>query len=738
MKLNRIPKYRGDSSSYDKTLYNESLYIEKEVRLRDYLRVLRQRKTSVYTAFIVIMILTLVVTYSKTPLYEASAKLLIEQNTKNPLLSDYGLTRQDPEFLATQTQIIKSTSVSRKVVRMLDLETTYDDFYNPETGGFSLLSMKYMLINFIGNVKKTCLKIIGGSVDNQLVGIKEDMVDRNEEIARKISDEISVRPTKNSRIVTLNYMAANPVLATKIVNCVAKAYIDKTFDMKMESYGYNLKWMTEKADEEKEKLEKSEHALQKYMEENDIVTIENRITITPQKLAQINRRLIETQTRSKELKAVYKSVRRLPENLKGAESIQVIYSDPIVRSLRKQNLMAEKNIMDLSRKYGPKHPVMQRALADLEILREKRKQEIMRAIQSVKEEYDLVCANEREFENLLAQIKHDAVKINEKFIQYGILMREVETNKQLYNALITKIKEQNVAEQAQSIKVWVVEKAKIPGKPARPNKKRNMMLGIILAVFGGIGLALFLEHLDNTVKYPEDVEEHFDLPVLGSVALLKLNGKQMPEKEVLENPTTTFAEGFKSIRAAVMLSSAGASIKRLLVTSVAPCEGKTTSVINLAVSMAQAERSVLLIDADFRKPRIHSVMEIENDKGLSNFLAGTSDKNIIQKGPHEYLDIITSGPIPLNPSELLSSKRIEEFIQMLQKKYDVILFDSPPVLMVSDALIIGQLVEGIILIARFGKTSCEAFKKGQRTLENIGGRIIGTVLNAVETKNSNY
>ena len=204
--------------------------------------------------------------------------------------------------------------------------------------------------------------------------------------------------------------------------------------MKMESYSYTLKWMTEKANEEREKLEKSERALQKYMEENDIVTIENKVTITPQKLAQINRRLIETQTRRKELKTVYKSVRGLPENLKGAESIQVIYSDPTVQSLRNQVLEAEKNIMDLSKKYGPKHPVMHRALADLEVLREKRKQEISRAIQSVKKEYDLICANEREFGNLLAQIKLDAVKLNEKLIQYGILKREVETNKQLYNS----------------------------------------------------------------------------------------------------------------------------------------------------------------------------------------------------------------------------------------------------------------------------------------------------------------
>jgi len=721
----------------------KEIYLEKEIHLRDYFRILRKRKYTVYTFFIITVALVVLHTYTVTPLYQSTAKILIEKGEQNVLLTSYGYVQYDPEFMETQIQIIRSTPVAKKVVKSLNLVETYDSFFKELEGRITFNSLVASVKDWGKDLYSTVIRLTGivaadsGPEIHKIDEAMSEPMPKDEIIALSIASGISIEPVTDSRILDIGFTSTNPVLARMIVNSVAKAYIEKTLEMKMESSGYTIKWMTHKADEERTRLRQSEMALQQYMKAQDIVTTENRLAMTPQKMNEVNSQLTQAETKRKALEAVYRKVKRLAENHDAIESVQMIASDPAIQSLRGQMLEAEKKIMDLSKKYGHKHPVMKRAVADLEMLQQKKKLEIKRVVDIIKNQYELARSSERDLADLLSKTKTEAIRLNEKFIQYNILKREVDTNRQLYDALVTKLKEQGVSEQVQAVKVWVVENAQTPKTPSKPRKKRNIMLGIILGLFGGIGIALFLEYLDNTVKYPDDVQDRFGVPVLGTVPLLS-SKREPPEIITIKETSTAFAESYKTIRTAVLLSGAGGPPKKLLVTSMAPQDGKTTTAINLSVAFAHAGKRTLLVDADMRRPRLHKIFQMVNDEGLSTCLASESDIKINQTGNVENLSVVTAGPTPPNPSELLGSDRLNELVKAAGKEFDLIVFDSPPILTVSDSLILSKILDGTILVAWAGKATHDVIEKGLKMLGEIKAPIVGMILNGVVVNKSNY
>lgn len=700
---------------------------EREIHLRDYLKVIDKRRYSVYTFFIIVFTIVLIGTLSSQPIYRASTKILIERGPSLDLERSYYLP-YDPEFYETQYQLIKSVSVSERVVKMLGYDKKPELFLKLDQREGSFISD---IISWFKDRLSVFVRSNSEESDNNSEGNPAD------DIAKIISEEIIVKPIKRSKIVEISYESPNPQLASTITNSVARAYMEQILDMKMNASRYTLQWMTQKAEEERKRLEKSEKALQDYMKKYNIVTLENKVTVLPQKLSELSTELVKAETRRKELEVLYNRVKKFRKNPEKAETMPAIATDPTVQSLREQILQAEQNIMELSKKYGYKHPVMKRAVSELNALKERKAQEIQRVIDSIKNDYELALSKERNLKALLSRTKSEALELNEKFIQYGILKREVETNRQLYDALMKKIKEQSVTEKIQSVNVWIVEKAETPEYPVKPRKALNLLLGIIVGLFGGVGIAFFIEYLDNTIKSPDDAEARLEKPVLAVIPLLKEKDKNI-EEIVLKEPRSSFAEDYKVLRTSLLLASAEKPPKTVLITSTGPDEGKTVTAINLASAIAQSEYTVLLIDADLRKPRIHKVFSLNNDKGLSTYLAGASDMNIIQEGPLSNFSIIPSGPLPPNPSELLGSKRMKELIETLKDKYDVIIIDSPPVLTVSDSMILGRIVDGLLLVTRGGKTTYELAGRAIKSLTDMKENLLGVVINALDIKKGEY
>ncbi len=701
---------------------------EKELHLRDYLRVIDRRRYTVGTFFIVVFVTVLVATLSATPLYMATTKVLIDKSAPTNLVApNFYYEPYDPDFAETQYQLIKSEVVAQRVVSLLSLDTTYDRYFKKGGGGPGL-------VRWVGGW-------FGGSGASHAGNgsantVKADESRRADSIAKMISGSIVVTPVKNSKIVQISYISTNPAFAALIVNTVTRAYMDILLEMRMSSSKYAMQWMQQKADEEKAKLGKSEEALQQYMRNNDIVTLENKVTMVPEKIAEVSSKVAEAETKRKAMEALYNQVRSVAGNPAKADTVSVISSDPTIQALRVQILDAEQRITDLSKRYGPKHPAMIAAREDLKALRARKDKEIKRVIESVKNDYELARATEENFREMAGQTQAQTQSLNERFVQYGVLKRDADTSQQLYEAMIKQMKEQGITQDAQTVNVFVVEKAAMPKSPAKPAKGLDILLGLIVGLAGGIGTAFFIEYLDNTVKSPDDVETKLGAPVFGVVPLVPK--EKNVEDVVTTEPQSPFSECYKTIRTAIMLSQSAKPPRNLLVTSIIPGEGKTATSVNLALTIAQSEHSVLLIDGDLRKPRIHKIFGLDASTGLSTYLAGASGADSIFRKAGPNLTVVPAGPVPPNPSELLGSGMMQSLVRIVNERFDFIIWDSSPLLTVADSLILSRVAEGTVVVTKYGVTTYDGLRRGLKALHDIQAPFLGIVINAVDLRKRDY
>lgn len=709
---------------------------EQEIHLRDYVRVIIKRKITVIT-FLAITFLTVVIaTFTATPYYTASSQVLIEKNIgSNKLTGGGNYSPYDPDFQTTQFELIRSPNVARRVVEQLQLDTRYRHYFFEESADSpSFLStiksgIKKFLSGLLPAKSDSADKTIPAEESAPLLVASEPMSDA-EIIASIIQGNLSIIPVANTKTVYILYSDKNPAMAKIIVDAVVKAYIDETLEIKLSSSNYTLKWMTSKAEEESKKLEGSELSLQKYMRDNDLVTVEDKLAVYPQKLAEFSSQLSKAQTEQKEYEALYAQIKNLGEDYQNIETISIFSDNKILQGLREKIYLADQNIKDLSKKFGYKHPLMINAKAEKEMLLKEKRFEIDRIIEATKNSYNLAKSRETNLTKLLTDTKQEMLNVNERFTQYSIMKREADMNRVMYDALTSSIKEVNVTDQAQDIKIWVVKKAALPLFADKPRKKRNLALGLILGLFGGIGLAFFIEYLDNTVKNGKDLEQRFGLTVLGSIEELRDKNSKI-ETSLRDNPLSPLAEGYRMIRTSLLLSTPDHPPRTLLITSMVPQEGKTSTAYNLAMILAQNENKILIIDCDMRRPRMHSLFAVPNSSGLSNYLAGNIEHNQLRQVEVNGLTVIPAGPPPPNPAELLNSNRMKLLLNEMSKNFDFILLDSPPLLRVTDSLTLGKLVDGTLLVTRSGKTSYDMLESGLGKIRGMNITLLGAVVNGI-------
>jgi polysaccharide biosynthesis transport protein len=438
-----------------------------------------------------------------------------------------------------------------------------------------------------------------------------------------------------------------------------------------------------------------------------------------------------------------------------------VRNSPVIQDLTKRKSALDDSYSEALTQYGPNFPKVKRIAEQKKEVEEElaRAQKIM--VGSIEEDYNTARQHLELLQEALDRQKEESNELAEKLVQFHILEHDAESNKQLYDSLLQKLKEAGITAGLRSSNIRVVDPALVPTAPAGPQRARNILLGVLVGLVGGIGLALFREYLDNTVKSPDDIESLAGLPSLAVVPSLpgsdghrgrwrQLRHKTAnqtvsgPRVETLSHtqPKSQISEAFRALRTSLLLSQAEHPPQVILVTSALPREGKTTAAVNLAVTLAQLGDRTLLLDCDLRKPGIRRAMNLTSDKenGLSSYLAGVAslDEIIFPHPTINNLATIATGPVPPSPADLLSSHRMREVISDLRRRFKFIVIDTPPIMAATDAVIVSSLTDGVLLVVRSGETPKEAFTRTLDLLGAVKSRILGVVLNAVNSSAPDY
>ena len=717
-------------------------YSSEQIDLRDYLYVILKRKWTMITIFTVIVVTVAIKSYTAIPIYQATTRLIIEKENPNVLSIEevMDVDSSGTDYYQTQYKIIESRTVAREVIKRLNLNNSEEFFPKPKD-------------NFLSGIKRSVREIIS-SYKALLTLFKtekeyavqekekyenyEEGYEMNNALVSAFIGRVNVRPIRNSRLVDISFQAKDPVLAQKNVNTLAMVYIDQNMDIKLKAAQHATKWLHGQIGEKRKNVEKAEQALLKYKQEQHIITdfTSDVEKITAQKLAQLNTRVVDAQSARVEAETRYKQAAAMKGSADMLDSVPEVLNNQLIQQIKSMEAELYKRMAELSKKYGKKHPRMVAVESELRAVRKRKAQEIKRVINSLRNEYKVALARENSLKKAFAEQKEETFGLNQKAIRYSVLRREAESARHMYEMLFNRFKEATLTEDMKTGNIRVVDRAEVQRSPVKPNKKRNILLAIIVGLAMGTGISFFLEYLDNTIQYAEDIEQDLNLPYLGTIPMFTTenNSQNKPENELITagSLNSVVSEAYRDIRTNILFSSVEATPQIILVSSALPLEGKSVTAANLAVTMAQAGSKVLIIDCDMRRPKIHKLFSIDMDRGISNLLTGdyNAGRAIVHtKIPN--LDVLASGPGVPNATDVLGTKRLDDLLSALRKYYDNIIIDSPPATLLADAVVLSKFVDGVVIVVRAADTAKKIVKNGAEKFLNVGAKIVGTVLNGV-------
>jgi len=698
----------------------------EQLDLVRYWRAIARNKWRILALVALVGLIATLYAYSLQPIYRSTATGLVEGSRPNrganPTMDDLfvaytGTTR---DYYLTQFEIIKSREFAERLVRVMGLTQ------HPEFGGSQVPKPWYS-------------RLVPGSA-SPAAAAKATDEEKFDGVVGAVMARTTLQPVRNTQLVKLSFDSGDPELAARVPNTLATIYIVADLESRAEATRRTTEFLAKQSEGLKERLVQSEKALQAFREREKIVEVKGvSLAGASRQLEDLTSSLVEARRKRTDLEAAYDQITRQGKSTGSLDSLPYLLRHPLVQRAKETESEAERRLSDSAKRYGPDHPRMVAAQTEFKTAQENLKRQVNTAAQGVAKDYELARANEAAIERALGRAKGDIQSHNRKEFELQSLERDVAANRQLYDTFMQRSKESRTGDLQTAIG-RIVDEARPPKRPFGPNKRLIVGLSVLAALLAGVSLALLIERLNNRVKASHEVESKLGVRAIGVLPVTKTSAGLPLERMFSESNQNAFSEAIRTIRSSVLLSSLHSPHKLVLLTSSVPEEGKTTLASNLGFAFAQVKKT-LLIEADMRRPKFSRVLgDRDSRPGLSDLVAGlASAGQCIFKVDECSLHVMLAGRLPPNPLELISSPQFAVHLERLKAEYEVIVVDSPPVQLVSDAAMLSQFATSVLFVVRADSTPYPVARHALSRLQRADAPVLGVVLNQIDLeKADNY
>jgi capsular exopolysaccharide synthesis family protein len=703
--------------------------------LREYWRILRRRRWAVYSALALALLVAAAHAYLTTPVFRATTVVQIERLQPNVVdfqdvaPVDYSYLAYE-NFYQTQYSILATRDVARRTAEALDLPNRS----LPTGGGPGLIRR---VTGWLGGL------LTPATEESPADAPVPDPLDP---FADFVVGYLTIDPVRNSHLVNLSFDSPDPVLAMEVANAHAESYIAHNLESKYDTAKAASEFLDEQIVTLREEIAGLDATFQEYGLDQDSVSLTDRQQMIVASMSGVSERFTEAQLRRAAAEARLSALKDADP-----DSLQEVRESLLVRDLKARYADLDRQVAQMDERFGKQWPQLASVRAEMEQLQGRITTEtdliFHRVLRNAQVELTEARAEESALAVLLEDKKGQVQSLNRQSVEHESLQAEVEKQRALLDQLLERRSETIVSTHmtdSRTSNIRIVERASLPAGPIRPNVPRSLMLGLVLGLFAGVGAAFLLERVDNSIRTAEEVESLLGLRALASIGVFEAgrhaDGPDSPDLVAWDAPRASQSEAYRNLRTALMLSGPSGPPRSIVLTSCHPEEGKTASALNLAVVLSQLGRSVLLVDADLRRPRLHKIVGVPATAGLSTYLSGNAPPTelvVATKVPG--LSLIPAGPLPPNPSELLESEAFSQLVsELTSSDYDNVVIDSPPLLSVTDPQILGRLADATVLVLRSGVTPRDSARKAVERLRAARAHLVGVVLTQVSRTDARY